>query len=214
MFGQTLVDALVVLGVCAIAGAALLPAAVLARRMAEERICLNNLRQLHWGVMRYADDHNDELMSHFTNGKRREYWFNLLPPYLDRKRFYPMKNGIMCPSNPTKRLVASGWVNYAMNSDVGRSHRGTLKKRAQVRMPAEAVLFSDGSPKGPGSKETWYVTRVPTKNAILPGIRGGLSEGALRHRGGLNVVFLDGHARYVSRKELDSSSTRLWEMDD
>lgn len=213
MNGFTLVECVVAMCTGTVLCAVCVAAVAAARRRDEEKMCINNLRLLHWGTVRYAHDHNDSLPPHYT-GNPKGYWFRTLPPYVGRNRFYPMNNGIMCPTSPAKRVAAADWVNYAMNADVGKSDRTPPRKLSKIAKPAEAVLFSDASPKGPGSDEVWYVNHVPRKNTILPGVRGGLSEGALHHRGGLNAIFLDGHAQFLSRETLDANCTRLWEMDD
>jgi prepilin-type processing-associated H-X9-DG protein len=60
---------------------------------------------------------------------------------------------------------------------------------ADVARPWETIQFTDG----------WTTTKGTAIDAWKPG--GGRTQGRLRHGGGLNAVFLDGHARWLPEEE-------------
>jgi prepilin-type N-terminal cleavage/methylation domain-containing protein/prepilin-type processing-associated H-X9-DG protein len=59
--GFTLIELLTVMGIVSILASLLLPALSRSREQARASVCLNNMRQLSYGVFLYADDKNDEL---------------------------------------------------------------------------------------------------------------------------------------------------------
>src|SRR5207253_2597845 len=77
---------------------------------------------------------------------------------------------------------------------------GIVGSVAEVRRPADTVLFTDGC--------TWLSNR--TNNAI--GVFAGC-EAATMHRGGGTHVFLDGHVRWIkgnSYRYLEQDSSGCW----
>jgi prepilin-type N-terminal cleavage/methylation domain-containing protein len=59
--GFTLIELMTVLGIVAVLASLLLPAITRSREQARAAVCMNNMRQLSYGVFLYADDKNDEL---------------------------------------------------------------------------------------------------------------------------------------------------------
>lgn len=59
--GFTLIELLTVMGIVSILASLLLPALTRSREHARASVCLNNMRQLSYGVFLYADDKNDDL---------------------------------------------------------------------------------------------------------------------------------------------------------
>jgi prepilin-type N-terminal cleavage/methylation domain-containing protein/prepilin-type processing-associated H-X9-DG protein len=183
--GFTLIELLVVIAIIAILAAILFPVFARAREKARQTSCLSNLKQMGLGCMMYAQDYDDTMQA--TVRWWPDYSFGLswpgaLAPYVKNDQLF------VCPSAPKTAVwcddtqtydtswSATGWaspplVSYVMNGWV------SAVSLAQLTVPAETVVFSDGVWVDTGG----YTTRVSR---------------AARHNVGCNLAYCDGHAKW------------------
>ena len=193
--GFTLIELLVVVAIIAVLIAILLPALTSAREKARSTVCGNQLRQMHLGVVYYAED--DPLgrlpNCYGSTASGREHWFNLIHPFViggardpnNSRRRYALYR---CPSGGPGTYWWAGSTavggNYAYLSPLGPGHWNWHYKyiiNGQVKMsrleePTRTMMFAD-----------------------VVGARGFDTEGLFlryadfRHSGRANAVFCDGH---------------------
>lgn len=129
----TLMEVLIVLSVLVLLLAILFPSLREAREQARRILCQNNLRQWGLATQYYRDEHRDYLPTEgsYLEMKRRDTWFNVLPPYLNAPAYsevegqgkdikeFPELHMWICPSkNLTKEYKSGSGKNqfhYAMN---------------------------------------------------------------------------------------------------
>ncbi|EIP99390.1 prepilin-type N-terminal cleavage/methylation domain-containing protein [Opitutaceae bacterium TAV1] len=80
----TLIELLTVIAIIGILAAIIIPTVGTVRNKARAVQCISNLRQMHAGIMLYANDHKDQLP--FRKGSSSdwssEYWHRLIYPYI------------------------------------------------------------------------------------------------------------------------------------
>jgi len=207
--GFTLIELLVVIAIIAILASILFPVFARARENARRSSCLNNLKQIGLGVMMYVQDY-DETYPHcyLTNSVdgTTKYWTDMLEPYIKNTQVF------ICPSNAN---LSSGPPlyngQYGVNWLVMGVGPNPDVKLAKVESASTTYLGMDA---GRYSVQPPYI-ETPTDPWYLPGIGAvkNLAPSACptttwaqaytqdcmygRHFGGVNVVFADGHAKWL-----------------
>ena len=195
------------ISIISILAAILFPVFGQAREQARRISCLSNMRQLGIGLGMYAQDSDERLfffghdVDHSRSdanaplGARRENrWWNQIFPYT--------KNAdglIVCPSD-AGRVPHSSENGQAGKPLVPRSYIANRAVEslnfAQIENPTEIIVVSE---KGAPFDDSWF---EPPKN-LYP--KAGFDEPVLalsRHQNGVNCIFFDGHAKWMSRGAL------------
>jgi prepilin-type N-terminal cleavage/methylation domain-containing protein/prepilin-type processing-associated H-X9-DG protein len=213
--GFTLIELLVVIAIIAILAAILFPVFAKAREKARQSSCLSNVRQINTAILGYIQD-NDERMPSTWNGPAtypgNYQWPQSVSPYIKNWQIF------LCPSD-TGRTIVSGngapasTLSYAFSvayyggSNVaGVSANGPNgKSLAQIQDPSGTVILSDYT--GAFEQGWQYISNQPTDMSFLP----------KRHNDGVNVGFVDGHAKWflpsaLSNKNSNSVYT-MWSIE-
>lgn len=214
--GFTLVEILVVIGIIGVLVAILVPALGSARESANTTYCLNNLRQLQTASMAYATINANYLppahFFHITRNRHRWHGTRTGPTQPFNWANSPLRNYAeveklkTCPNFDAPRNGfenAAGGYGYNaqyLGSSLGYA-AGTMSiakleadfgnrpaRVSMVKRPAETIMFADVAMANPAPIEYSYVEP--------PYFNGGTESSPsmhFRHRGSVNVVWLDGH---------------------
>lgn len=186
----TLIEMLVVMAVISIMASMLLPAAQKAHGQARRVSCTSNLKQLCTSFLLYSYDFRHRLPPYvesdlYLHGGTNWTWY-LLPYYED--------TGVLsCPESPQGAPMATREAchlydgNYAWNYDGTQSNRGSLT--AHVTQPSAGYLvFDSGDQCVIYGGNNW--ANLMEELDLDWRSR---AEGANRHFGQVNAVFVDGH---------------------
>jgi prepilin-type N-terminal cleavage/methylation domain-containing protein/prepilin-type processing-associated H-X9-DG protein len=180
--GFTLIELLVVIAIIAILAAILFPVFARAREKARQTSCLSNLKQIGLAEKMYESDYDEVTGSYDSHpgglSSPNSYSYKqMLEPYLKNEQI------VLCPSDDRE----SGW-SYGPNiSNVGVGNTLTghgymycFRKIATFKVPAETAIFAE-------SRGGYWRYRNNT-----------VERTEFRHNEGMNVAYLDGHAKFIS----------------
>jgi prepilin-type N-terminal cleavage/methylation domain-containing protein/prepilin-type processing-associated H-X9-DG protein len=204
--GFTLIELLVVIALIVLLAAMLLPVLGSVRDRARQSACLSNLQQIGQAHLLYLQDWDEQFPYWYLPATprpqpfgARSYWTEFLQPYLRSKPVF---------SDPSARwngpedvrladyvLVTWGPGGFGTPDAPYYHWPGPPLSLAQVGRPTETFSVLDGWSTTAGSTvESWGAT-------------GWTAERPLRHSGGTNGCFLDGHARWLPAGELGRADT-------
>ena len=192
--GFTLIELLVVIAIIAILAAILFPVFARAREKARQTSCLSNLKQLGLGTLMYAQGY-DERLPHtrrdnpadqtflFPNGTtmgNRIYWYIAIYPYVRNIQLFN------CPSHSIR--WTGGQTN---NTPYGYNYEMRGVALASVIFPSETLLIADSVGTAASDNRPFELRAGWAENRHVHG----------RHNDGANMVFVDGHAKWVNVPE-------------
>jgi prepilin-type N-terminal cleavage/methylation domain-containing protein/prepilin-type processing-associated H-X9-DG protein len=193
----TLIELLVVIAIIAILAAILFPVFARAKEAAKATSCLSNLKQLGLSVRLYMSD-NDDLVppAAYADDNGVKIWHQLLQPYVKNTAIW------WCPSSGLAKTDQDGTptTHYGYNAfylsglalDFSNFMTPRPVSETALGSPSDTVLLADsrtsveGSWCGDDGKYLLPPSQSPTD------CWGKLDP---RHNGGLNVLWVDGHAK-------------------
>lgn len=201
----TLIELLVVIAVIAILAALLFPVFAKVREKARQASCASNLRQLGMAFTQYAQD-NDEQMPGLTDGRPGANapggWMffsvfgdNTITPVFDPSKgslytYVKNKSVFVCPDDAKGQTAG---LSYAANSCLGdeastaEPHPGKLL--AAFDAPASFLLLAEED----ADFKPDHLTGTTNDSYLSLYYNDGIS---VRHTGGTNVGFIDGHVKW------------------
>ena len=217
----TLVELLVVIGIIGLLVSILLPALSKARNSAKTIACLSNLRQLGQATAMYIAESKQYLPYPTTTLGEECLWFNALDPYLQDLENNSARTGVAAGRNYKRYKQCEvydsfdGGKNagaqdttkefsrtYKMNSMLRHNNPYSQARITEVKQTSEVVYIGDGVSMdltGPIDSQ-WengqFSMEVNDKTEANP---------ALRHNGGANILFVDGHAANTVLKTISKN---------
>lgn len=198
----TLIELLVVIAIIALLAAILFPVFARARENARKSSCANNLKQLGVGFMQYTQDY-DELLPNLTGGTpgagKSGGWMyysvfgapggtfdpskGSVFPYIKNRQIY------ICPSDSAGQKTGDSYaVNGCMGEKISVASAswpipGITPGKALANFDKTSAWMLLAEENSGGSTDDGYMNNL---NAWTP-----------RHLQGTNIVFLDGHIKFV-----------------
>ena len=199
--GFTLIELLVVIAIIAILAAIIFPVFSSVRENARRTACLSNEKQLGLAFTQYTQDYDELLPSQSCgpSGANQKSWIlyttfgtigtdpvydvtqGSIYPYVKSKQLY------LCPDDGPGKSAGN---SYAANSCLAGANACSLgvdsgKSLATIISPTQTMLLCEEiDAAGPNSAtdDGYFLLGANTLQT--------------RHRGGCNIEFVDGHAKY------------------
>ena len=171
--GFTLIELLVVIAIIAILAAILFPVFAKAREKARQTSCLSNMKQIALAAIQYAQDYDERLLNYSRSNVGS--WREMAEPYVKNTQLF------MCPD---RKSLNSYIYNYVHCGDA---------LLADIKSPAETVLFVDGSinDAAPPALVSYNHVNVPSQDTYQY-----ISRPDPRHNDGCNWSWVDGHVKW------------------
>lgn len=230
--GFTLIELLVVIAIIAILAAILFPVFAQAREKARQTACLSNSKQIGTAFHMYTSDYDEvmPLFAYVNNntGDLLNYWHAVLMPYIKSKQVFvcPSAQKLSPVTDPSSmiecdpRQVADpgpstdpNWDPWIGSGSYGFNHvylgggteSGLAQSEAGISEPADTVALTEITKLSnfgttfPGS---YWPEDYPWWNCSgNPTVKMGLQI-AEWHNQGNNIVFCDGHAKWMKKSAL------------
>lgn len=217
--GFTLIELLVVIAIIAILAAILFPVFAGARERARQTACLSNMGQIARGLHMYIGDHKGRVPVCLDNttpdtSDDTGYWWVTLHTYTKDDGIFvcpswrggELPQGLLSweqPPDPTQPHDRAGIVGtYVWNETMDGAPESILTGEAPDGLsygPSNVIAVAEGF----NGSHVWKPEHVAQDHP----------EERLRymHRGGANIAFADGHARFMRKGEMKKSLWAPWE---
>jgi prepilin-type processing-associated H-X9-DG protein/prepilin-type N-terminal cleavage/methylation domain-containing protein len=217
--GFTLVELMVAIGIIAVLISILIPTVSAARESARTLKCQSNLRQLGMAFHMYASEQRQYLPypdTTFPNASddERFLWFNALDRYLGSsakgqearsgvakdRAYAPIKQCVVWESfegdaTSGSQTSKESAKTYKMNIHLAHPNPAGHAKITDVKRSSEFVMMGDGiSMDATGD----VANQTESERFYLEINKLADSSPALRHQGGANILFVDGHVVLVN----------------
>ena len=200
--GFTLIELLVVIAIIAILASILFPVFARAREKARQTSCLANMKQLVLGANMYAQDYDEQLPhdrldtdGSGTYSAGDTTWRTAILPYVKNRQIY------LCPSD--KNPDGSAGV---YNGSEGDYNQGAGYGMNVAHWATGGAANPSGVSLGAVEDASACIFLVESVGSfsVSQGVDGDNAHGlvrsdaaAIRHNGGQNCGFVDGHAKWM-----------------
>jgi len=192
--GFTLIELLVVIAIIAILAAILFPVFARAREKARQTSCLSNVKQIGLGNLMYAQDYDEKTVYgsgyQYPNGSLN--WQLKVEPYVKNWQIFK------CPSSPYGPFIY--WTQPLHQS----YSRNTLQNvsLSLIRIPADTIMLGDGVHPAVEFPRGMAPLLCRAGNPTCGTYPGDPTDNHFLHNDGDNIVFYDGHAKWIGRGKL------------
>jgi prepilin-type N-terminal cleavage/methylation domain-containing protein/prepilin-type processing-associated H-X9-DG protein len=220
----TLIELLVVIAIIAILAAILFPVFAQAREKARQSACLSNIKQLGNAWMMYAQDYDELLPQYSYGGSSANLLYGhvvAMMPYVKSQQVWVCPSAVKIATNsrgvgdddvcdPTKVSMGTRFGNpygYASGSyGYNNTYMGNYVAYSLAEVPEPAGTVALGETNGLVSnyslaRPTIWEDAVGVNGTCQPVKTYGDSIGA-RHNLGLNILFADGHGKWMRKTQL------------
>lgn len=198
----TLIELLIVIAIIAILAGMLLPALNKARKKAREIECTSNMKNIGNSLMFYQGD-NQDYIPVWIDSKVSDMWVG---NWVYRLASYIPQNVLfwICPDSPDIQAIDRNQVNSrptlrdkviainkAQNIAInGRFFGMNIMKSSIIKRPSMLIYGGDGT-----ANEPWYnpANSNDFRYASFYVYPDNPSSFYIRHSGGINFLFVDGH---------------------
>lgn len=208
--GFTLIELLVVIAIIAILAAILFPVFARARENARKSTCQSNLKQLGNGLMMYLQDYDERFPAGDVAGIAATGGvFFGLDPYLKNTQVW------VCPSDSLQNVLSleapTRWPAFNRPASYGYNYWWQYQSQAVAQAVSETAMIVEMIERPYFYADGHNGFLDPPTNTVYPICDAAHSyrvSNAARHSEGLNMMFADGHVKWVKRENVERTRGR------